>query len=66
MVARVVTAAALSSQLDRRIGCHTLRHSFATHLGERGVDLRTMQRKECLPSQTTGRQPPAFQTVLSR
>jgi site-specific recombinase XerD len=29
--------------LEKRIHCHTYRHSFATHLVERGVDIRSVQ-----------------------
>ena len=40
---KAVKAASREAQITRPIGCHTLRHSFATHLIESGYDIRTVQ-----------------------
>ena len=40
---KAVKRAAQQARIDKRVGCHTLRHSFATHMLENGVNIRLLQ-----------------------
>jgi integron integrase len=43
-VQRAVAQARVAAGLDKPVHCHTFRHRFATHLVERGIDIRSVQQ----------------------
>ena len=42
---KAVKKAANRANIEKNVTCHTLRHSFATHLLQRGADIRTVQEQ---------------------
>lgn len=42
---KAVKKASYDADIEKNVTCHTLRHSFATHLLQRGADIRTVQEQ---------------------
>jgi site-specific recombinase XerD len=42
---KAVRTTAQQVNISKKVTCHTLRHSFATHLLQRGADIRTVQEQ---------------------
>ena len=41
---KVIKKAAADANIEKQVTCHTLRHSFATHLLEQGVEIHYIQK----------------------